>query len=75
MWAGIVSIIAAIVLHLIKYWIDHVAKKEETIKSFYAFLEHYRAERGTSADMGQSYEEQLEELFKPLPPKPKDEEK
>lgn len=62
MWGTLLTIIAAIVLPIIKLIIDKAEVTQEARKSFYEFYDHFRSQRGIPADMGQSYDEQLDKL-------------
>lgn len=62
MWGSLFTILAAILLPLIKLIIDKAEVTQEARKSFYEFYDHFRSQRGIPADMGQSYDEQLDKL-------------
>lgn len=58
----ILNILAGIAMPLIKMWVDKIARSDAAKKSFYEFYDAFVKQRGNSADMGQSYEDQLKKL-------------
>ena len=68
----ILNILAGIAMPLIKMWVDRMAKTEASKKSFYEFYAAFLSERGSSADLSGSYDDQLNQLNQPPKPEVKE---